>query len=139
VTLAPPLKQCPCGRSLPILERIEGRDDDVIVTADGRRIGRLDPVFKADFSLVEAQIVQESRERLRVRLVPGDRFNGEQERAIIERLRAHVGSMDISVECVTRIPRGPNGKFKAVVSLLAHESTSGALGSRPRPSPARTP
>ncbi len=33
---------CSCGRSLPQLDHIEGRVDDVLYTTDGRRIGRLD-------------------------------------------------------------------------------------------------
>jgi phenylacetate-CoA ligase len=37
--------RCPCGRALPLLDRIEGRADDILYTADGRHIGRLDPVF----------------------------------------------------------------------------------------------
>ena len=39
--------RCPCGRTLPVIGALEGRIDDVLYTADGRRIGRLDPVFKA--------------------------------------------------------------------------------------------
>ena len=38
---------CACGRTLPVLAEIDGRCDDVLITADGRRIGRLDPVFRA--------------------------------------------------------------------------------------------
>src|SRR5204863_3503874 len=39
-------KKCPCGRNLPAIETIEGRTDDLLYTVDGRRIGRMDPVFK---------------------------------------------------------------------------------------------
>ena len=56
---APGGAACPCGRTLPVLPALEGRVDDVLVLADGRRVGRLDPVFKGDLPLREAQIVQE--------------------------------------------------------------------------------
>src|SRR4029453_8946026 len=72
--VAPAGEACPCGRRLPILTRLEGRSDDVIVTRDGRRVGRLDPVFKADLMLKEAQIVQESLDTLVVRLVAAPGF-----------------------------------------------------------------
>ena len=62
---------CACGRTLPRLARVEGRSDDVLFTPDGRRIGRLDPVFKAHFPIREAQLVQETLERMRVGYIPG--------------------------------------------------------------------
>jgi phenylacetate-CoA ligase len=49
-----------CGKTLPLLEGIEGRSDDVLYTKDGRRIGRLDPIVKNDLKIIEAQIIQDS-------------------------------------------------------------------------------
>ena len=51
---------CACGRSLASLSAIAGRVDDVLQTADGRRIGRLDPIFKGGLPVLEAQIIQET-------------------------------------------------------------------------------
>ena len=50
---------------------LAGRIDEVIYTMDGRAMGRLDPVFKARLPIREAQIVQETLDRVRVRLCPG--------------------------------------------------------------------
>src|SRR5206468_239017 len=61
---------CPCGRTLPKLASVEGRSDDALYTSDGRRVGRLDPVFKMRLPLHEAQIIQETLNRVRVRYVP---------------------------------------------------------------------
>jgi phenylacetate-CoA ligase len=58
--LAPDDSRCTCGRMLPTLLAVEGRSCDVLFTSDGRRIGRLDPVFKHDLPIHEAQIVQET-------------------------------------------------------------------------------
>src|SRR5436190_7566282 len=57
--LADPHQSCSCGRHLPQISALEGRIDDVLYTTDGRRIGRLDPIFKAQLPVREAQIVQE--------------------------------------------------------------------------------
>ena len=65
---------CPCGRTLPLLGAIEGRADDILYTRDGRRIGRLDPIFKASLPIQEAQIVQEALDRVRVIYVPDAGF-----------------------------------------------------------------
>jgi phenylacetate-CoA ligase len=107
---------CECGRQLPVLDPLEGRQDDVVRTRDGRRVGRLDPVFKADIPIREAQIVQESLTALRVRYVPDGRFTRAHESEIAERLRQRVGDMEIVFESVEQVPRGANGKFRAVVS-----------------------
>ena len=71
---------CPCGRSLPILERLEGRDDDVFEHPDGRRIqpSRITVAVKSpcfDFPGLQVfrdyQIVQEAPDLVTVRVVPG--------------------------------------------------------------------
>lgn len=109
---------CACGRGLPTLPRVEGRDDDVVVTPDGRRLGRLDPVFKADLPLVEAQVVQDRVDHLRLRLVPARPLTDADRAALVQRVRDHVGAMEVSIEELDRIERDAAGKFRAVVSEL---------------------
>ncbi|MBI2374222.1 MAG: phenylacetate--CoA ligase family protein [Deltaproteobacteria bacterium] len=116
--LAAPEATCACGRTLPILEAIDGRADDVLFTRDGRRIGRLDPVFKADLPIREAQIVQEALDRIVVRLVPTRGFGSEHEASIADRLRERLGDVAVVFEHLDEVPRTSSGKFRAVVSKL---------------------
>lgn len=109
---------CPCRRTLPVLASIEGRVDDVLYTAAGRRVGRLDPVFKQGIPIHEAQIVQEAIDLIRVRYVPAQGFGPATENVIAERLRDRAGPMRVEFESMTAIPRGANGKFRAVVCNL---------------------
>jgi len=115
---------CACGRRLPALPRVEGRDDDVVVTPDGRRLGRLDPVFKADLPLVEAQIIQDRPDRLRLRVVPARPLDDDDRRGLVRRVRDHVGAMDVVLEEVEHIERDAAGKFRAVVSLVDRGDTT---------------
>ncbi len=118
---------CECGRGLPVLEALEGRLDDVVITPDGRRVGRLDPVFKADFPIREAQIVQPDRERLVLKVVPAPGYGPAIAGELVHRLRQRVGpAMEIRVEEVERLPRGAAGKLRAVVSKLQGSTTGGA-------------
>jgi phenylacetate-CoA ligase len=110
---------CDCGRTLPCLESVEGRIDDQLLTRDGRRIGRLDPVFKADLPLREAQVIQETLERVRVKYVPEPRFSREHEQAIVQRLRDRLGQVSVEFEALDAIPRGPNGKLRTVLCQLS--------------------
>ncbi|MCE5308728.1 MAG: AMP-binding protein [Acidobacteriales bacterium] len=113
--------KCECGRTLPLAGAVEGRSDDVIYTVDGRAIGRLDPVFKADLQVEEVQIVQEARQKLVVWYVPARGFDASTTTALRERLRERVGAMQIDLRKTDTIPRGPNGKFRAVICNLAPE------------------
>jgi phenylacetate-CoA ligase len=108
--------RCECGRGLPVFGAIEGRFDDVLVTPDGRPVGRLDPVFKEAAAVREAQIVQESPRLIRVRVVPAERFGAADSARITRALRQRLGEeIEIVVETVAAISRGSAGKFRAVV------------------------
>ena len=110
---------CACGRGLPVLAAIEGRVDDVIITPDGRHIGRLDPVFKADLPIREAQIIQETRDTLRVLYVPTEAYTAADGQALIGRIHDRVGGeMGVVLEAVAEIPRSAGGKFRAVISRV---------------------
>jgi phenylacetate-CoA ligase len=111
--------RCKCGREMPILTQIEGRADDMVITPDGKRIGRMDPIFKADINIKESQIIQEAIDFIRVKVVPTDSFNSEDVQEIIQRVQQRLGaSVRVEVELVDEIPRTKAGKFKAVVSHL---------------------
>ena len=121
--LAAPDALCPCARGLPVLERLEGRLDDLIVTPEGRQIGRLDPIFKADLPIREAQIVQESRSRVVMRVVPAAGYAPRDAADLASRLRERLGAaMEIAVEEVESLPRGASGKLRSVVSKLPEAS-----------------
>lgn len=109
---------CKCNRQLPMINEIEGRIDDVIITRDGRKIGRLDPVFKADIPIQEAQIIQEDLETVRIKYIPGPEYDHDQ--LLSQRLHERLGNMNFIFERVESIPRGSNGKFKAVISKVRH-------------------
>lgn len=110
-----PEEPCECGRGLPCLKMVEGRSDDVLVTRDGRRVGRLDPVFKRELRIHEAQIVQESVDRVIVRIVKAEGFSEKDEGAIKDELRDRLGDVEVGFEFLSVVPREPNGKFRAVV------------------------
>lgn len=109
---------CKCGRLLPQMGTIEGRLDDVLYTSDGRRIGRLDPVFKAHLPVREAQIIQETLDRVRVRYVPAPEYTDEAGNSITKRLQERMGSVQVILEPVEQLPRTASGKFRAVISKV---------------------
>ena len=114
---------CACGRSLPVLAAIEGRQDDVVSLPDGRRIGRLDPILKGNLPIRECQVVQTAADRLVFRVVPAPSFGAGEQEALLDSARAFLGSsVQIEIERVESLPRGPNGKLRGVVSEVGASS-----------------
>lgn len=119
---------CSCGRTLPIMVSLEGRKDDILYTPDGRRIGRLDPVFKSQLPVREAQVIQETLDRVRVNYVPTRDFSVATERSIVAGLQERMGKVDVILQPVEEVPRDANGKFRAVICELTPGEKRAALG-----------
>ncbi len=118
-------ERCPCGRAFPVVERILGREDDVIVTPEGRLIGRLDPIFKVVKTLHETRIVQDRRNHVRVEVVSGTRVPADELAALERELRHRLGPcMEIDFVHVPAIPRTASGKLRQVVNLVDHRTTA---------------
>ena len=110
---------CSCGRSSKILRHIEGRCDDYIVTPEGARIARLDYLFKDALNVREAQIVQERLGEITIHLVRRSAYSTKDELEIRRDIASWLSpSLAVRFDYVQEIPRGQNGKFRAVLSML---------------------
>lgn len=107
---------CACHRELPVIRRVLGRSDDYVKLSDGRRIGRMDHVFKGVEGLLEAQIRQETAKELLVFVVPAGEFNESMRRIIENNIRLRVGDLlSPRVIAVSQIERTRNGKLRNVI------------------------
>lgn len=113
---------CSCGRALPVIREVVGRMEDVVIGPDGRQLVRFHGVFVDQPNVREGQIVQEARDRIRVRIVATDGYSEADERDIIGRVKQRLGwEVAVFVERVSSIPRTSAGKYRTVVSLLPTE------------------
>lgn len=126
---AAPGFRCACGRASRVLTRIEGRVDDYVITPEGRRVMRFDYLFKDTTGIHEAQIVQERPGEILIRVVV-DPARAEREMKTVRELVAEWISPRLGVrfDVVRELPRRPNGKLQAVVSLLPREQREGRAG-----------
>jgi phenylacetate-CoA ligase len=108
---------CECGRTMPLLGGIDGRTNDLLVTRDGRRVFWLNPVLYG-LPIREAQIVQETLDRVRVRYCPAPTFTEDVARTLTERLRSRMGDVQVILEEVDAVPRTANGKVRSVICNL---------------------
>jgi phenylacetate-CoA ligase len=116
-------KSCACGRKSAVLLRVDGRTDDYVVTPEGARIARLDYLFKDALNVKEAQIIQERLGEIKILAVCRDSYSAKDEMEIRRDIKTWLSpSLEVRFEYVKEIPRGPNGKFRAVLSKIKSPS-----------------
>ena len=112
-------RACPCGRAHDVIDRIDGRIEDSVVTPEGRHVGRLDAAFKYNRGFDVAQIVQDRVDCITVRLVKNRLFDGQEQAVLEQHLRNRLGDrIRIAFEFVERIEPEPTGKLRFVISRL---------------------
>jgi phenylacetate-CoA ligase len=110
---------CPCGRPGDVFADVDGRIEDYVVTPDGRRVGRLDHIFKEQLDVAEAQILQETQQGIEVLVVARPGWSEGSARGLLKEIRSRLGDqIAVDVRVVDEIPREANGKFRAVKSKV---------------------
>jgi len=110
---------CPCGRGLPALKRIVGRERNLIVMPDGTRHWPLVGFhrFRDVAPVAQYQLIQHAREDIEVRLVVDRPLTARQEgdlRQVIQDALGHAFNLRFAY-FDGALPRGPNGKFDEFV------------------------
>ena len=91
-----------------------------MVTPDGRMVGRLDHIFKDQYDIAEAQIVQDAKEGITVYVAPRATYSAASQKRLLSEIRSRLGDeIRVDVRLTDAIPREPNGKFRAVKSRVA--------------------
>ena len=113
---------CTCGRSLPVIDRVEGRIRNAFVFRDGTRVwprGWLAREMGAFVPFRQYQMVQLDHERIEFRYVP----DGSGRQPDLAGLSAYARKMmhpsvEMIVVAMDALPRGPSGKFEDFISLV---------------------
>jgi phenylacetate-CoA ligase len=117
-------KKCECGRHHQKILSFTGRDDEIIVTPEGRRIGcgsMNQPMKTMHSSIQRCQFVQESINLLKVKIIPTDAWADSVHRVELEaNIRMQVGDkIGLEIEKVKDIPARENGKYQFIVSKIS--------------------
>ncbi|TWT82758.1 Phenylacetate-coenzyme A ligase [Planctomycetes bacterium CA13] len=111
-------EQCPCGRGLPLLRKVLGRQLDVLDLPNGRRVpGEYFPHLLKDVdSIRQFQVAQLGPNTVRLKLVVADDWNREAENALRDQVLDAVGrSCELKIEQVEQIELTPSGKTRVVI------------------------
>lgn len=110
-------ENCSCGCKMPIIDEIFGRFEDYLIDENGVEQGMVSyRTFKKAENIIKAQIIQESKERVIIKLVRDDDYSHRDEEFLRSKIKDILGeSMSLHFDYVRDIEAGPNGKFKSVI------------------------
>ncbi len=113
---------CRCGRGLPLLKEIQGRNTDFLVTEDGTALHSLALVYiLRDLPQINAfKIIQENLSLTRILVVSKGTLEPDISRKIEIGCKARLGqNVNIAIEQVAEILPEKSGKFRSAVSKIA--------------------
>lgn len=117
-----PHRSSPCGRGLPLIGKIEGRTQSIIIGADNRYLpGTFFAHFFKEYPHVvkQYQVIQDKLGEVNLKIVKGSRFTDLEMNEICVTLSGHLGaSMIINLELVANIPMVRTGKQQGAISKL---------------------
>lgn len=122
ITLAPDDYLCSCGSCFPVVEYIDGRTSDFILSPDNGRVnlGNISNSTKDAPGIISFQVVQEDLYSVDVSIVKGSLFTKLDEENFLKALQARLGtSMSISIAYVNENPKEKSGKFRIVKNRLS--------------------
>jgi phenylacetate-CoA ligase len=118
-------QDCSCGLGGILIDELQGRQEDYVITPEGRYIGRLDHLFKDASFIKNAQIEQKEAAELIIRIVKDAGYNLEVEKTIREEAINRVGkTIRLKFEYVDNIPMATSGKFPFVIQKLKNALTA---------------
>lgn len=125
--------KCPCGRTLPLMDLVEGRTGDFLVTTDNRLVPPIiffpypfesDDCFEG---VSQFRVIQKRIDEMTIQLVAVEHGPSieQLENARKEIQRIFGRDMRVTFEFVENIQSGPTGKLKKIVSLVATNKWAG--------------
>ena len=113
---------CSCGRGLPRMEMAAGRVTDFLLTPSGGMVSGASLTIYLIANapgVAQAQLVQEVRDRILIRLVPGEGYGDDTHAFFAEQIPGFFGpDMKYDVEEVAEIPSEASGKYRFSICKL---------------------
>lgn len=112
---------CPCGRGLPVLKRIAGRQRNMLRRPDGVRYWPSFPIeaWRRAAPVRQIQLVQDAIDHVEARVVMPRDFSGDERERLEAALIDCLGyPFRMTLTRVDLIPRGAGQKYEDFVTLL---------------------
>lgn len=118
-------RQCSCGRTLPVLQKIEGRVADYVVTSRGEYISGIS--LTENFALKvpgveQMQIIQEDYDEFIFNIVKDNAYSDESLSVLDALVNSYFGEgAHYSCNYLETIPAEPSGKYRFCISKVSKE------------------
>ncbi|MFA5238680.1 MAG: hypothetical protein WC476_03085 [Phycisphaerae bacterium] len=112
-------QNCPCGRQMPVIENIGGRESDTLYTTEKGRItsaGLSTAFYKIPARLKASQLEQIGKDSFIFRYVAlNEPLNEKEKSVVLEQFKNRLGaSVQIQIQIVDDIPKDSNGKCRLI-------------------------
>lgn len=121
IKLAPDSDSCECGSHFPIVESIEGRSSDYILTPSHGKVnlGNISNATKDVQGIIKFQVIQNKLEEVEVLVLATGQYNQSQQDKFIKALAQRFGEeVYINHNVVNSILNEKSGKFRIVKNNL---------------------
>lgn len=111
---------CSCGRESPILREIIGREQEILVTPEGKHIHGefFTHIFWEIPHVKEFQVIQDSIDQITIEMVVDDIFDEKNLDMIRNYIRKRSERWIVNIRYVDRINRTQGGKYKFVINRV---------------------
>ena len=112
-------EKCPCGRKLPLMKSIHGREVDHITLPSGQVVSPylLTCAIEESSNIAKFQVVQETRNEVKIKLW-GREIGEEDVSLIVSRCRSLLGEEVAITPVLTENAQSETPKFRPVVSKI---------------------
>jgi len=118
-------RNCSCGRSQPLMERIMGRESEFVITPENKLVSGIsltDNFGCMIDGIKQLQIIQNEKNHLLFRIVRTDIFSEESFKKIDELVRKYFGNqMKFDCDFLDNIPADGSGKYRFIISRLSKD------------------
>jgi phenylacetate-CoA ligase len=112
-------RSCSCGRGLPLMERVTGRQADFLKRPDGSLVAGVSLVERtltAIPGIEQMQLVQDELQRVCVKVVKDSSFNGASEHKLRNELQTVFGNeVTIEMQYVLALDQTRAGKYRFAI------------------------
>lgn len=121
IKLASPNKQCDCGSFFPLVDKIEGRSTDYVLSPTHGKVnlGNISNSTKDVIGIIQFQVIQQELNHVKVLVVATTDFTLAEKNKFKRSLTERFGNqIAIDLQIVDEIKKEKSGKFRLVKNLI---------------------
>lgn len=112
------MDKCSCGKQLLSIDKIDGRDSDILVTPNGKRliVHNFTGYFEWVDSIDQFQVIQNKIDEINIILKVNEKYNQQIESEILNYWQNYIGDdVKVRIELVNEIPLTNSGKRRFLI------------------------